>query len=78
MGGIPPASASTTGVNLALGIPEHLSVSLTDTHDVRAFRERDGTTWRGWIVGTDLGDSHHQVVVTLRAAEGSWLCPRHA
>lgn len=67
-----------TGLNLALGIPEHLSLSLADTHDVRAFRERDWTAWRGWTVVIDLGYYSHQVFAALRAAEVSWLCPLHA
>lgn len=67
-----------TGVNLALGIPDHLRFSLTDTHDVRAFRERDWTAWRGWTVVVDLGYYSHQVFATLRDAKVSWLCPLHA
>lgn len=67
-----------TGLNLALGIPEHLCFSLADTHDVRAFRERNWTAWRGWTVVMDRGYYSHQVFAALRAAEVSWLCPRHA
>jgi hypothetical protein len=67
-----------TGFNLALGIPDHLRFSLTDTHDVRAFRERDWTAWRGWTVVMDLGYDSHQVFATLRQAQVSWLCPLHA
>lgn len=67
-----------TGLNLALGIPEHLGCALADTHDVRAFRERDWTAWRGGTIVMDRGYSSHQVFAALRAAEVSWLCPRHA
>jgi hypothetical protein len=67
-----------TGVNLATGLPDQFHFTLADTHDVRAFRERDWTAWRGWTVVIDRGYYAHQSFAELRAAGVSWLCPLHA
>jgi hypothetical protein len=66
-----------TGFNLAAGIPDQLHFTLADTHDVRAFRERDWTDWRGWTVVIDRGYYAHPGFAELRAAGVSWLCPLH-
>jgi hypothetical protein len=67
-----------TGVNLATGIPDQLHFTLADTHDIRAFRDRDWTAWRDWTVVIDRGYYGHQGFAELRAAGVSWLCPLHA
>jgi hypothetical protein len=67
-----------TGFNLAAGIPDQLHFTLADTHDVRAFRDRDWSDWRGWTVVIDRGYYTHQGFAELRAAGVSWLCPLHA
>jgi hypothetical protein len=67
-----------TGVDLATGIPDQLHFTLADTHDIRAFRDRDWTAWRGWTVVIDRGYYGHQGFAELRAAGVSWLCPLHA
>jgi hypothetical protein len=76
-GNHPPGLRVHTGYDLAGALPDHLSFSLTDTHDVTAFRERDWTPLRGWTVVMDLGYYSHRVFAGLGAAGVSWLCPRH-
>lgn len=66
-----------TGFNLAHRIPDHLTFSRADTHDLRAFRDRDWTAWRGWTIVMDRGYYSHQGFAELRAAGVSWLCPLH-
>jgi hypothetical protein len=66
-----------TGFNLAAGIPDQLHFTLADTHDVRAFRDRDWSDWRGWTVVIDRGYYAHPGFAELRAAGVSWLCPLH-
>lgn len=67
-----------TGSDLAQTIPEHLTVSLADTHDLAAFRARDWTELRGWTVVVDRGYYSHRTFAALLAAGVSWLCPLHA
>jgi hypothetical protein len=67
-----------TSLALAAGIPEHLTFTLADTHDVRAFRARDWTSWQGWTVVIDRGYYAHPAFAELRAAGVSWLCPLQA
>lgn len=66
-----------TGFQLASRIPAHLTFSRADTHDLRAFRERDWSAWQGWTIVMDRGYYSHQAFAELRAAGVSWLCPAH-
>jgi hypothetical protein len=74
----PPGVRVHTGYDLAGAIPDQVSFSLTDTHDVTAFRARDWTTLRGWTVVMDRGYYSHQTFAALGEAGVSWLCPLHA
>lgn len=65
------------GLDLATAVPTSVRLSLADTHDARAFDQRDWTGLAGWTVVVDQGYYGHARFARLREAGVSWICPLH-
>ena len=67
-----------TGFDLGTAIPTHLHLTVANTHDITAWRDRDWADLAGWTVLLDLGYYSHADFQDLRAQRVSWICPLNA
>jgi len=77
-GGHAPGVRVHCGLDLAGLIPAHLRLTLTDTHDARAFDDRGLAELAGWTVVSDLGYYGHARFARLRDAGVSVIARLHA